>query len=885
MKKLEPSLGLAAVIALSMSAMLGSGLFVLPGLAVVKSGQALWLAYLIAGIAVLPAALSKSELATAMPESGGTYVYLNRSFGPLAGTISGLGLWVSLLLKSSFALVGFGAYLIVMTDLPLKPTALALLAVVVALNLLGVRKVSKTQMFIVALVLLSLSALVLMSLEGLNLEQLQPLIPDDEMQLLAAAGFVFVSYAGVTKVAAVAEEVKDPERNLPWGIMLSLLIVMAFYVVLSAVLVGTLSVEGLRGDLRPIYSLATAIHSKLGIPAALLGVITMTAMALAGVMASSRFPFAMARNSLLPEELKHISDRFRTPSYAILLTGSLMALAIIFLDVSKIAKLASTFKILLFMGVNLTVIVLRESRAQWYRPAYRSPFYPWVQVLGILLEGLLLFMLGWGPALASLLLILAGTALYFGYGRRRSKDRGVLSKMGRRPDLVTRRPTTELKGLLSIKEPPVVVTLLGHERSPETLVEMGAALADGQAVRVAHLTEIPEQTMVEALLEEDTSLRSIRRRLNAMSEAQNIRLEFEPRLSRDIVESLHELANHIGSHWMVKGWAGRPTDLLLQNPWIWLTDNLPCNLALFHDAGVRYIRKILAYVEPGPDDALVVATAIHLAEIYDAELSFSRYLPEKEGATALQSHADYLDQIHHLAKRPNRTRIIRGQSFVEAMTRATAAYDLLVMGSPQESFLRRLFGSSKDRLTEKAACSVLRLQTPRQEIHQALQPQDEAPCRLQQFMDLQFLDLRLEISRKEALFQRFAQSFAEGLPECSQASIYAALWERERTQNTAVGMGVALPHATLDNAKKIWLGIFTTQAPIPYQALDEQPVDVFFVTLGPPSERHTHLKLLARLSRTVLETDLLERLRGANSQEEMMEIVSNCAGTVEEPPS
>ncbi|MFT5433189.1 MAG: APA family basic amino acid/polyamine antiporter, partial [Myxococcota bacterium] len=143
MKTLERRLGLTAVLAISMSAMLGSGLFVLPGLAAAKTGPSIWLAYLVAGLCVLPAALSKAELATAMPTSGGTYVYLDRAFGPLAGTVSGLGLWASLLLKSAFALVGFGAYLSVLADVPLKITALCLLVVVLFINISGATAVGK----------------------------------------------------------------------------------------------------------------------------------------------------------------------------------------------------------------------------------------------------------------------------------------------------------------------------------------------------------------------------------------------------------------------------------------------------------------------------------------------------------------------------------------------------------------------------------------------------------------------------------------------------------------------------------------------------------------------------------------------------------------------
>ena len=100
MKKLKRKLGLSSVIAISIAGMLG-GIFVLPGIAAAKTGSSIWLAFLLAAICILPAVLSKSELATAMPKSGGTYVYIERAFGPLFGTISGLGLWISLLLNPS----------------------------------------------------------------------------------------------------------------------------------------------------------------------------------------------------------------------------------------------------------------------------------------------------------------------------------------------------------------------------------------------------------------------------------------------------------------------------------------------------------------------------------------------------------------------------------------------------------------------------------------------------------------------------------------------------------------------------------------------------------------------------------------------------------------
>jgi len=225
MKKIEGNLTLLPVISISISAMLGSGLFVLPGIAYLKTGDSVWFAYLLAAVAVLPAALSKSELASAMPTSGGTYVYLERTFGPLIGTVAGLGLWLSLLFKSALALVGFGSYLEVLAHVNLYYTSMGLLVAITLLNVIGTGKVSKALTFIVGFTLLTLLFLEFGSLSQLRDDYVINLFPKGFNGLFEATALVFVSYAGVTKVAAIAEEIKDPSKNLPRGILLSLLVV------------------------------------------------------------------------------------------------------------------------------------------------------------------------------------------------------------------------------------------------------------------------------------------------------------------------------------------------------------------------------------------------------------------------------------------------------------------------------------------------------------------------------------------------------------------------------------------------------------------------------------------------------------------------------------
>ena len=153
---IERSLNLVGVIIVTVAASIGSGLFVLPSFAAAVMGPGIWLAFLLAGLVFLPGALSKSELASAMPDNGGAYLYLERSFGPLIGTIGGLGLWASFLLKSAFALIGFSAYMYAVTeylDVETNSTLMIMLALglITFLNILGIKKVKAFQTPILAL--------------------------------------------------------------------------------------------------------------------------------------------------------------------------------------------------------------------------------------------------------------------------------------------------------------------------------------------------------------------------------------------------------------------------------------------------------------------------------------------------------------------------------------------------------------------------------------------------------------------------------------------------------------------------------------------------------------------------------------------------------------
>ncbi|MBT8335141.1 MAG: APC family permease, partial [Gemmatimonadetes bacterium] len=361
---LRKDLGLADVYAISTGAMFSSGFFLLPGIAAAQAGPAVILAYLLAGILIIPAMLSKAELCTAMPRAGGTYYFLDRSLGPMVGTVGGLGTWIALVFKSAFALLGVGAYLAVFVEVPVVRVALGLTAVFVILNIAGAKETTRAQRLMVwTLVGILTGFLVLggwgltdVGTEGVK-EQLTPFFAFGAEGLISTVGLVFVSYAGLTKVASVAEEVRDPDRNIPLGMILSLATATTFYVLGVFLMVTLLDPDQLRSDLAPVATTAGELLS--GTPGTIAVVLTVIAALAAfastgnaGVMSASRYLLAMARDKHIWSGFGRLG-RFRTPTPALIATGLTMALALVTLDVQGVAKLASAFQLLIFSLVNL----------------------------------------------------------------------------------------------------------------------------------------------------------------------------------------------------------------------------------------------------------------------------------------------------------------------------------------------------------------------------------------------------------------------------------------------------------------------------------------------------------------------------------------------------
>lgn len=435
--RLKKSMGLFDVYAIATGSMFSSGLFLLPGIAASYTGNSVYLAYLAAGLLILPALFCMAELATAMPKAGGTYFFLDRSLGPMMGTIGGLGSWVAVVFKSAFALVGMGAYLAIYFDLPITLTAILLTIVFGVVNLVGAKETNLLQRVLVSVLVVILAAFVVLGLIYVGPEKI--IRPDPAygayfssglMGFIATIGLVFVSYAGLTKVASVAGEIHEPEKNIPLGMILSLITATAVYTLGTLILVTVLSPEELYNSLTPV---ADAGRKFLDWAPYDLGVLLIVISAVAafastgnaGIMSASRYPFAMAKDSLLPEQLSRVG-RFGTPSISIIITSLAMIAVLVTFDVESVAKLASAFQLFLFGLVAVAVIIMREAAIENYKPLFKSPFYPWTPIAGILIAVWLIIEMGLIAIGFTLALAISAALWYQFYAAGELRRRGAI---------------------------------------------------------------------------------------------------------------------------------------------------------------------------------------------------------------------------------------------------------------------------------------------------------------------------------------------------------------------------------------------------------------------------------------------------------------------------
>ncbi|WP_428969730.1 amino acid permease [Sphingomonas sp. Xoc002] len=476
-KGLQRSLGAFQLTMLGIGAVIGTGIFVLTSEAAQKAGPGMMLSFVLAGFVCAVAALCYSELASMVPVAGSAYTYTYAVMGELLAWMVGWALILEYAVGASAVAVGWSGYVVgqlrnlLGIDIPMEwvngPSSggyINLPAVIISLLVtwllvIGTTESARFNAILVAIKVAALTLFIALSVPVINGAHFEPFMPTGLTGVAGAAASIFFAYVGFDAVSTAAEETKNPQRNVPIGLIASLLFCTVFYLLVSAGAIGSpLGAQPVRdaagvvlspgtselaaqckaivasGATEPLscsrealaHVLRTIGWEKIGNLIGLAATLALPSVVLMMMFGQTRVFFTMARDGLLPEKLASVHPRYRTPHVVTIVTGIAATLASAFLPVGKLADYSNSGTLFAFFMVALSVMVLRKTDPTRKRP-FRTPAVFVVAPAAMIGCAYLYFSLplvailvlpGWGAV---------GLAIYFLYSRKRSHvGRGIV---------------------------------------------------------------------------------------------------------------------------------------------------------------------------------------------------------------------------------------------------------------------------------------------------------------------------------------------------------------------------------------------------------------------------------------------------------------------------
>lgn len=452
---LNRALGPLQLTALGIGSVIGTGIFVMTGTAAsLHAGPALLISMLIAATGCALAGLCYAELASMIPVAGSAYTYAYATSGELMAWIIGWDLILEYALATATVAVGWSGYFnSLMDDLGLSlpaaltgppgtmltaangaqvagifnlPAALIVL-VVVGLLVIGIKQSAGTN---TVLVLVKVGVLIVFVTAGaayINRANLTPFIPPNRgvfgefgwSGIFRGAAVMFFAYIGFDAVSTAAQEARNPQRDVPLGMLASLAICTVIYLSVATVLLGIVPYTRLNvADPLAVGIDATGMRwlSPVIKVSALFGLFSTM---LVQLLAQTRIFYSMSRDGLLPEPFGRVHPRFRTPHISTILTGVLVALAAGLLPIGVLGQLVSMGTLLAFVLVCIGIIILRKTAPDQVRP-FRTPWVPWVPIVGALFCLAQMVSLPISTWLRLVIWLAVGMVVYLGYGKRRA---------------------------------------------------------------------------------------------------------------------------------------------------------------------------------------------------------------------------------------------------------------------------------------------------------------------------------------------------------------------------------------------------------------------------------------------------------------------------------
>ena len=438
--RLKQTLGAFDLILLGVGAIVGTGIFILPGtVAASHSGPAIVFSFLIAAIVCALAAMCYSEFSSAIPVTGSAYTYGYIIFGELLAWFVGWALILEYGLASASVATGWSAYLVSLLEglnikipssltgpfNPAEGTFINLPAVLIVLiiSFLLTRGLQESAKINRIMVFVKVGVILLFILVGVfyvKPENWQPFMPFGFEGVLAGGALVFFAYLGFDAVSSAAEEVKNPQRNLPIGIIGSLLICSFLYISVSLVLTGIVPYTELNVSNPVSYALQIVEHDWISGVISLGAVTGMMTVILVMLYGGSRLIFAIARDGLLPQVLTKLNPKHKTPDVNTWIFGIAVAFCAGFIPLNTLAELVNMGTLIAFTIVSLGVIFLRRNKSI-PKGGFKVPLFPLLPILSFLACLFLVLQLSIHTWIACGIWFVVGLIFYFVYGRKHSK--------------------------------------------------------------------------------------------------------------------------------------------------------------------------------------------------------------------------------------------------------------------------------------------------------------------------------------------------------------------------------------------------------------------------------------------------------------------------------
>ncbi|RZT21658.1 amino acid permease [Fictibacillus halophilus] len=440
---LNKELGTWDLTMLGIGAIIGTGIFVLTGAGALTAGPALIISFVIAGLACLFAALSYAEFASTVPVSGSVYTYTYATLGEFLAWIIGWDLILEYLLAVSAVSVGWSGYfqsllkgfgIYIPASLSAAPGAVpgltsyfnlpAFLIVMLITFLLsvGVKQSKRVNNIMVVIKVAVVILFIVVAFGYVKPANWTPFTPFGMEGIFAAAALVFFAFIGFDAIASAAEETKNPNKDLPRGIIYSLLICTFLYVIVTGIMTGVVPYPDFKGNEDHPISLVLQVAGQNWVAGivdvgAILGMTTVMLVMLYG---QTRVSYAMSRDGLLPKFFRTVHKKYRTPYGSTWFFGIVAALMGALIPLDELAKLVNIGTLSAFVLVSIAVLVLRRTQPDLPR-AFRCPGVPWIPLLAIIFCGFLMAQLDGDTWVRFIIWLGIGAAVYFLYSKRHSK--------------------------------------------------------------------------------------------------------------------------------------------------------------------------------------------------------------------------------------------------------------------------------------------------------------------------------------------------------------------------------------------------------------------------------------------------------------------------------